>query len=235
MPVLLPTKPDTPPERLVRQRVYIQRRDLFGLIVGLQHDEAQAIKAALVKLEWPWDPEAEPESIELEALALVPACVPELVRALIDDFQRTAALADERGDENSAIAFESAAQVTAEAFDDFFKQVKDRPPPYRLLTDDVPTDRRLAWFSISDAVLVGILKGFREGGLRAFTVTEHALPPDARAIGYRFAGPAGTLCLLLHSQSFELLPDDVQAPTLPIPTIRVLPAALPIRQDRPPR
>ena len=116
----------------------------------------------------------------------------------------------------------------------------DRPmkgkPEYRLLIDDVPTDRRLAWICISDAVLVEILKGFRKGGLRAFTVTDHALPPDARAIGYRFAGDAGTLSLLIHSQSFEPVPDDqVQAPHLPTPTIRVVSAALPKRQDRDPR
>ena len=109
-------------------------------------------------------------------------------------------------------------------------------PEYHLLTDEVPPDRRLAWICISDQVLIQILKGLRPGGLRAFTVLENALPLDARAIGYRFAGPAGTLCLLLHSQSFELLPDDqVQAPHLPTPVLRVEPAALPIRQDRPPR
>ncbi len=110
-----------------------------------------------------------------------------------------------------------------------------RKPEYRLLTDEVPTDRRLAWLCISDAVLVEILKGFREGGLRAVIVTEHALPSDARAIAYRFTGPAGTLCLLLHSEHFDVVPDDqVQAPPLPIPQLRAMPAALPKRLDRDP-
>lgn len=114
---------------------------------------------------------------------------------------------------------------------------------YRLLIerDDWPDDHRFAWLLVTDTILVEILKGFAGRAPRAFTVAEHALPGDARPIGYRWH-EEGVIALLLHSSAFDHVPESEQAPTLPAPVLQVAPAGgLPQpssdrrRQDRPPQ
>ena len=48
------------------QRVYHRHRDLFGYIVSI--DRRLDDDRALVKYEWPWDPEKPPEDVPLKEL-----------------------------------------------------------------------------------------------------------------------------------------------------------------------
>lgn len=42
-------------------RVYVHGRDLFGSVT---EDQASDVETVLVKLDWPWDPQAPPEACD---------------------------------------------------------------------------------------------------------------------------------------------------------------------------
>ena len=60
----------------IGQRVYHRRADLFGTVKALRTRSGENL--AVVKYEWPWDPESDP--VEVSCAALVDAAETEMVR-----------------------------------------------------------------------------------------------------------------------------------------------------------
>ena len=77
---------------------------------------------------------------------------------------------------------------------------------------DTPTRRRAVLLVDADSLLDLFKAGHRE-----YTVTEHAIPEDAKVVGAQYDPLAGEFRLLVESASFEPCPISVIPPILPPP------------------